>query len=94
MGTQRLGLAYHDVSIARVSRPRRFLGRLRGAPVAVLRNVASEAGDNNIEELANNLDAASRKRPEPHGPPEPSEAALIGLMKKYRAVYMCIYLMI
>lgn len=66
-----MGLAYHDVSIARVSRPRRFLSRPRDAYVADLHNVANGAVDKSIEELTNKLDAACRKRSDMHGPPEP-----------------------
>lgn len=45
--------AHHDVSIARVNRPRRFRRTLRDAPTADLRKVATEDIEKNIGRLTN-----------------------------------------
>lgn len=46
-----LGHPYHDDSIARVSKSRLHRRKLRDAPVADVRNVATEPLDKNIGEL-------------------------------------------
>lgn len=45
--------AHHEVSIARVKRPFRFFRKLRDAPAADLRNLATEDIEKNIGRLTN-----------------------------------------
>jgi hypothetical protein len=67
--------AYHDVSIANVSKPRRELKHLLVFS-ADLRKVATEATENNIGKMLDIRPATGRKRSDAHGPEKPSTGAL------------------